>query len=74
MAVVEHLKNLGFVAKTPEPLNWGTALGLTLRLLTKGNGLWFSRGNKLPAENNKIERRELFYECGLLVGHYLIAG
>ena len=70
--VVEHLKGFGLTAKSPESLDGGAALGL--KLMNKTGKLMFRRGNKIPAIEGEISRRELFSICGKLLGHYPVAG
>ncbi|GAB1600005.1 hypothetical protein Ahia01_000278000, partial [Argonauta hians] len=71
--VVRHLARFGLVAKQPEPLAGGAALGLQL-MLGKTGELEFRRGNELPELLSPLSRRELFSACGKLVGHYPVAG
>ena len=70
--VVEHLKGFGLTAKSPESLDGGVALGL--KLMNKAEKLMFRRGNEIPAIEGEISRRELFFICGKLLGHYPVAG
>ena len=70
--VVEHLKGFGLIAKSPESLDRGVALGH--KLMNKTGKLMFRRSNKIPAIEGEISRRELFSICGKLLGHYLVAG
>ena len=71
--VIKHLGSHGLVAKPPESLANGSALGLKLE--TNGEGaLEFRRGNELPEVEERMTRRQLFSLCGRLVGHYPVAG
>ena len=69
--VVEHLKEFGITAKSPESLDREVALGL--KLMNKTGKLMFRRGNEIP-EIGELSRRELFSICGKLLGHYPVAG
>ena len=71
--VREHLTKYGFIAKAPETLDGGSALGLKLNC-DSSNDLLFRRGNAVPTLPDKSTRRQLFSICGQLVGHYPIAG
>ena len=71
--LTKHLGEFGLVAKPPEPLDGGAALGLKIQR-NKAGELMFSRGNELPVLTPSLTRRELFSVCGKLVGHYPIAG
>ena len=70
--VVEHLKEFGLTAKSPESLDGGVALGL--KLMNKMGKLMFRRGNEIPETEGEISRWELFSICGKLLGHYPVAG
>ena len=70
--VVAHLKRFGLVAKEPEKLDGGAALGLKLERGASG-GLEFRRGNEIPQLKQELNRRELFSICGKLIGHYPVA-
>ncbi|XP_014775525.1 uncharacterized protein LOC106872883 [Octopus bimaculoides] len=71
--VVRHLERFGLIAKPPESMVEGAALGLKLQKDRSGE-LVFRRGNEIPELSSSISRRELFSVCGKLIGHYLIAG
>ena len=71
--VVEHLKKYGLIAKPPEPLAGGSALGLKITQDFSGQ-LIYARGNQIPEIPTMITRRELFSICGKLVGHYPVSG
>ena len=49
------------------------ALGLQITKNKMGQLLW-SRGNELPDVLELVTRRELFSICGVLTGHYPVAG
>ncbi|XP_068237250.1 uncharacterized protein [Palaemon carinicauda] len=70
--VIRHLNTFGLITKSPESLNGGVALGLQLQRV--GGELIFQKGNKVPEVADMLTRRELFSVCGILVGHYPIAG
>ena len=72
-AVVTHLKKSGLVAKPPEALEGGAALGLRLEKNQDGI-LEFSRSNQLPEIPENLTKKELFSACGRLIGHYPCAG
>ena len=72
-AVVKHLKNNGLVAKAPEALDGGAALGLKLRRADDGT-LMYNRANVIPDVGEKLTKKELYSICGKLVGHYPVAG
>ena len=71
--VVEHLRRNGLIAKEPESLDGGAALGLKLTKDNEGR-LRFQRANTIPEVRDRITKRELFSVCGKLLGHYPIAG
>ncbi|XP_029636193.1 uncharacterized protein LOC115211658 [Octopus sinensis] len=71
--VIGHLKSFGLIAKPPEAMERGAALGLKL-WRDKAGVLVFRRGNEVPELGASMSRWELFSVCGKLVGHYLIAG
>ena len=64
--VVEHLKGFGLIAKSPESLDGGAALGL--KLMNKTGNLIFRRGNEILEIEGEISRWELFSICGKLLG------
>lgn len=72
-AVVEHLRLHGLIAKDPEKLDGGSALGLRVKLEDDGR-MSFRRANEIPDVGDRMTKRELFSLCGKLVGHYPIAG
>ena len=71
--VVNHLKKHGLIAKAPEALDGGAALGLKLEKGKDGE-LKFSRANEIPEVPDRLTKKELFSLCGKLVGHYPVAG
>ena len=64
--LVSHLNEYSLVTKPPEPLDGGAALGLRLQKNEKDSSCF-------PRETN-LTRRELFFVCRKLVGHYPLAG
>ena len=70
-----HLRQYGLESKPPEGLEGGRVLGLSIHR-NANRELIFSRGNELPdpEELEGLSRRQLFYVCGRLVGHYPICG
>ena len=54
-------------------INGARALGLQIRENKLGQLMW-SRGNDLPIVPESVTRRELFSVCGMLTGHYPVAG
>lgn len=71
--LIQHLERFGLATKPPEKLDGGAALGLRLERGRSGE-LMFSRGNILPILPESLTRQELFSVCGMLVGHYPVAG
>ena len=71
--VMDHLAQYGLVTKQPEMINGARALGLQIRENKLGQLMW-SRGNDLPIVPESVTRRELFSVCGMLTGHYPVAG
>ena len=71
--VMDHLAQYGLVSKQPEMINGARALGLQIRENKLGQLMW-SRGNDLPIVPESVTRRELFSVCGMLTGHYPVAG
>jgi transposase InsO family protein/predicted aspartyl protease len=70
--VTEHLDCYGLQTKPPEPICGAKVLGLHVE---KKNGqLIWMRANKIPEIGGVVTRRELFSICGLLIGHYPVAG
>ena len=70
--LISHLNEYGLITKPPESLENGTALGL--KLFGVNGELVFRRGNEIPEVHDDLSRRGLFSVCGMLVGHYPIAG
>ena len=70
--VKDHVGMYGLIAKPPEPLENGAALGLRLQR-SKAGKLVFSRGNEVPVVTEGLTKGELYLVCGKLVGHYPIA-
>ena len=71
--VARHLLKNGLVAKEPEALDGGAALGLKLTKRSDGR-LEFGRANDIPEVKDDLTKKELFSICGKLVGHYPVAG
>ena len=71
--VVQHLKENGLIAKSPEPVDGGAALGLSLKCDVNGD-LRFRRANHIPEIPEHLTKKELFSVCGKLTGHYPVAG
>ncbi|XP_067949567.1 uncharacterized protein [Watersipora subatra] len=70
--VQHHLSSFGLVTKEPVPLSDARVLGL--RVTTNGAEVRWSRDGPLPAVGTKVTKRELFFVCGKLIGHYPVAG
>ena len=72
--VIDHLNRYGLVAKAPEQLDGGSALGLKIQKNKEGV-LMYHRANELPEViPDKLTKKELFSICGKLIGHYPVAG
>ena len=71
--VIDHLAQHGLITKQPEMIENAKALGLQITKNQIGQLLW-SRGNELPDVLEPVTRRELFSICGVLTGHYPVAG
>ena len=54
-------------------INCARALGLQI-IQNKSSQLMWSRKNDLPIVPESVTRRELFTVCGMLTGHYHVAG
>ena len=71
--VVRHLESHGLLAKPPESLANGCALGLKLEINVEG-ALDFRREIELPEVEERMTRRQWFSLSGRLVGHYPVVG
>lgn len=71
--VADHLTAYGLRTKPPESINGAKVLGLHVQEDAADELRW-SRGNVIPDVGELVTRRELFSVCGLLVGHYPVAG
>ena len=63
--VVAHLRKFGLIAKFPESLDGGAALGLRLKWDKRGK-LQFRRGNEIPQMKEELAEsaRSLGRRCG----------
>jgi len=71
--VVQHLAMFGLEAKEPEPLDGGRILGLRVSKGRNGVMEW-RRDNVVGKVEAKLTKRQLFVQCGQLVGHFPRAG
>ena len=68
-----HLAKFGLVCK--DPIEIGNARVLGLQLKHNHGRLKWHRGNVVPASpDHMLSRRELFSVCGVLTGHFPVAG
>ncbi|XP_047141522.1 uncharacterized protein LOC124816390 [Hydra vulgaris] len=69
--VQELLKKYGLDSKLPEKLVGGRVLGLLV--YKQNNQVLWKRDNILKVPEGKMTRREIFFWCGQLTGHFPIA-